>query len=301
MDRPLLMTHQVMLSDGPRLRAYDRAIERAVGPGDIVVDIGAGTLVLSMLALRHGAGHVYAVEGDPRMADVAARITADNDLKDRLTLIVADARTAQLPAGVRADVLVSEMMGNLGPEEQMAEVLAAVARRLLRPGGRVVPRRLVTRLAPIQFDGEGWGVWDDDRLGYRLDAVVDAVPPAAQLHFFQRAPRLLGPPVTVVDSELGRDGDARPRGGRRLSIDEPGRLHALVGYFEADLADGVALSNFPSYAGCNWATWIWPLRPTSVAAGDELRVEIHRPRRPDGVRVATDWRLECGVIRQRSA
>jgi SAM-dependent methyltransferase len=301
MDRQLLTMHQVMLSDGPRLRAYDRALEQSVGPGDVVVDIGAGTLVLSMLALRHGAGHVYAIEGDPRTAEVAARVIAANDLKDRLTLVVADARTAELPSGVRADVLVSEMMGNLGPEEQMAEILSAVARRLLRPGGRVVPRRLVTRLAPIQFDGEGWGIWDDDRLGYRLDAVAEAVAPEAQLHFFQREPKLLGPPVTIVDSELGRDGDARPRTGRRLRIEEPGRLHALLGYFEADLADGVSLSNFPSYPGCNWATWVWPLRHTSVSAGDEVRVQIHRPRRPTGVRVATDWRLECGVIRQRRA
>jgi protein arginine N-methyltransferase 1 len=177
----------------------------------------------------------------------------------------------------------------------MTEVLAVAARRLLRPGGRLVPRRLLTQFAPIQFEGEGWGVWGDDLFGYRLDAVQECAVPAAQLHFFQREPRLLGPPVTVVDGAIGRV-SARPRPSHRLRIDRQGRLHAVLGYFTADLADGVTLSNFPSYPGCNWATWVWPLRHTDVVPGDEIRVEIRRPTGPGSVRLATNWRLECGIL-----
>ncbi|GAB3974151.1 hypothetical protein GCM10029978_055050 [Actinoallomurus acanthiterrae] len=57
----------------------------------------------------------------------------------------------------------------------------------------------------------------------------------------------------------------------------------------------MTLSNLPSYPGCNWAVWIWPLRHTRVSAGDVLHVEV---RRPDDVRNATDWRLECGIRRK---
>ena len=39
-------------------------------------------------------------------------------------------------------------------------------------------------------------------------------------------------------------------------------------------------------------------RPLLVR-GDEVRIEILRPARPGGVRLATDWRLDCGVIRHR--
>lgn len=294
-DQRLLLMHQTMLADAPRLRAYDEALEQAVDPGDVVVDVGAGTLVLSLLALRHGAGHVYAVEADPRMATVAARIIEANDLKDRLTLVAADARTLRLPRP--ADVLVSEMMGNLGPEEEMAEVLGVVARRVLRPGGRVVPRRLTTQLAAIEFDNEGWGLWGADFLGHRFDVVQELVEPQAHLHFFQRPPKLLSNPAPIADQALGRAGSARPRPSQRLRIVSPGTLHAVVGFFTADMADGVELSNFPSYPGCNWAVWIWPLRHTRVAEGDELRVDLHRPRGGTGTRLATDWRLDCGIVR----
>lgn len=291
MDERLLLMHQTMLADRPRLEAYDRALEHAVPPGGVVADVGAGALVLSMLALRHGAEHVYAVEADPEMATVAARIAEQNKLNGRLTLIQGDARKVRLP--VKADVVVSEMMGNLGPEEQMMEVLGSFARRNLSPRGRVVPQRLVTQLAAIEFDDEGWGIWREDFLGYRLDAVQECVAPAAQLHFFQRPPTLLSEPTAIADERSGKG--ARLRSSRRLTINRAGRLHAIVGYFTATLAPGVTLSNLPSYPGCNWAVWIWPLRHTAVSEGDVLHVEMHRP---EGVRVATDWRLECGLSKK---
>jgi enediyne biosynthesis protein CalE3 len=291
MDQRLLLMHQSMLADKPRMTAYDHAIEQAVGAGDIVADVGAGTLALSILALRHGAGHAYAIEADPQMAELAVAIAERNDLKGRLTVIQGDARRVRLP--VQADVIVSEMMGNLGPEEQMMEVLGTFARRNLKPGGRVVPQRLVTELAAIEFDAEGWGLWSDS-LGYQLDAVQDRAEPTAQLHFFQRRPTLLSRPVLIADHRIGT-GSPRSHQRRDLRITTPGRLHAVAGYFTATLVPGVTLSNFPSYPGCNWAVWIWPLRHTMVGAGDVVQVRLHRP---DEVRDAMRWRLTCAIGRK---
>jgi protein arginine N-methyltransferase 1 len=285
--------HQAMLSDQVRLRAYDQALARAVRPGDVVVDVGAGLLVLSVLALRHGAAHVYAVEGDPVTAAVAARIAEDNGLSGKLTVIQGDARTVEVPE--RADVLVAELMGNIGPEEQMPEILATVARRVLGPGGRVVPRRLTTTLTAIEFDGEGWGVWSGDALGYRLDSVQGFSEPAAHLHFFQRRPKLLSAPVPISSSVLGSSARGVTTSPQQLVVTEPGTLHAVMGSFTATLADGITLSNFPSYPGCNWGVWIWPVRHTPVVQGDALRVRVLVP---DDVRLATEWRLECGISRR---
>jgi hypothetical protein len=294
LDAHHLLTHQAMLGDQRRLRAYDRALAHAVGPGDVVVDVGAGMLVLSMLALRHGARHVYAVEADPQTAAIAERIAAGNGLGSRLTLIQGDARELRLPEP--ADVLVSEMMGNLGPEEEMPEILAAVAGACLRPGGGVVPERLLTCLQAVELDAEGWGVWGDDFWGLSLAPVQEHAAPGAQMHFFGRRPRLLSEPVVAIDSRLGDPPSAA--GPVQLRMVARGRLHAVVGYFSARLAPGVTLSNFPSYPGCNWATCLWPLRHTDVRPGDLLGARLSRPER---VRVATDWQLDCGIARARPA
>lgn len=290
LDERLLLMHQVMLGDRVRLQGYDRALQGTVRPGDVVIDVGAGTLALSMLALRHGASHVYAIEADPQVAAVAQQIAAHNQLGSRLTLVQGDARSVQLPE--KADVLVCEMIGNLGPEEEMAEVVAAVAKRNLRRGGRLVPQRVATRLQAVEFQDEGWGVWRDEFWGFSLAAVQQIAPPTPQLHFFSRQPALLSHPADVTDHRLGEA--AAPPTSRRLQIKAPGNLQAIVGYFTATLAPGVTLSNFPSYPGCNWAVWVWPLRHTPVEAGDTIQVGLDCPPRS---RLATEWRLDCRIAR----
>jgi enediyne biosynthesis protein CalE3 len=286
MDQRLLLMHQAMLADRPRMTAYDQALAQAVEPGSVVVDVGAGTLALSMLALRHGAEHVYAIEADPEMAAVAERIVATNDLKEKITLIQGDARVVRLPRKV--DVVVSEMMGNLGPEEDMMRVVEVVARRNLREGGRIVPRRLTTNLAAIQFDAEGWGLWNTDFHGYRLDVVQDFAEPRAHLHFFQRDPSLLAEPTPMTDDTT-------------LDVVRSGELQAIMGFFTAELADDVFLSNFPSYPGCNWAVWIWPLRHSAVAEGDSLRLRLRRPSDAAQSRLVTEWRLDCAITRGKGS
>jgi enediyne biosynthesis protein CalE3 len=292
MDQRNLLMHQVMLGDRIRLDAYDKAMAEVMSTGAVVADIGAGTLPLTALALRHGAARVYAVEADPQLAAMADRIIQASGWTDRVTLVPGDARTVRLPE--RVDVVVAELMGNLGPEEDMSRLLRTVARRSLRrPGGTVIPERLVTYLAPVEFGDEGWGVWRDGFLDMALSVVQEHVTPAAQLHFFQQPPVVLGPAVPLADSAAG-DGAFRPGQAVRLEVARPGRLQAVVGYFSATLAPGVTLSNFPSYPGCNWAVWVWPVRHTPVAAGDTVRVRLSPPPHS---RLVTDWRLDCQLAR----
>ncbi len=292
LDPRLGQMHQVMLGDRTRLEAYDKALERDVRPGDVVVDVGAGCLALTLLALRHGAGHVYAIEGDPATARIAGAILADNGIADRVTVVEGDARTVSLPR--RADVLVSEMLGNIGPEEEMGEILAICAERHLKSGGAIIPQRLTTVINAIRFDGESWGIWSDDLAGYSLAAARPFLGSSAQLHFFARPPELLSETTALAAIDLGRPPGALPE-HCDIDIIRPGRLDALALAFEADFGDGIRLSNFPGYPGCNWAVFIWPLASSQVAAGDGLRVSI----RPGAwVRDALSWQIDCGIRRR---
>ena len=66
--------HHSMLSDGTRTNAFLEAILRTVTVGDVVVDIGAGTGVLSLFACLAGARKVYAIEQGP-VLDVARELS----------------------------------------------------------------------------------------------------------------------------------------------------------------------------------------------------------------------------------
>ncbi len=59
-----IATHELMLKDVPRMDAYAAAVEANAEfiRGRTVLDVGAGTGILSLLCARAGAARVYAVE-----------------------------------------------------------------------------------------------------------------------------------------------------------------------------------------------------------------------------------------------
>jgi protein arginine N-methyltransferase 1 len=80
----VLDEHRLYLSDAVRVRAYERAICAIVRPGDVVLDLGAGTGVLGLLACRAGARRVYAVDGGGILG-VARALARANGVADRIT------------------------------------------------------------------------------------------------------------------------------------------------------------------------------------------------------------------------
>src|SRR5579862_3768931 len=94
--------HEKMLMDKTRCDAYQDAIQRTVKPGDVVVDLGAGTGLLSFFAVQAGARHVYAIEASA-IADIAAELIEANGFRDRITLIRENSKNVRLPQ--RCDAL----------------------------------------------------------------------------------------------------------------------------------------------------------------------------------------------------
>jgi PIN domain nuclease of toxin-antitoxin system len=106
--------HLSMLHDTARMDAFRRAIDASVQPGDIVVDLGCGSGVLSFMACEAGAGKVYAIEGGP-VIDVARELAVDNGFDDRIEFLAG--WSIEIGLLEPADVLISETIGNAGLDE----------------------------------------------------------------------------------------------------------------------------------------------------------------------------------------
>lgn len=104
-----------------------RLLERTVEPGDRVLDVGSGTGVLAVAAVRLGAERAVALENDPDAVRSAAETVARNGVADRVRLAEVEAT----PGLVRL----------LAPppfDVAAANVLARVGLPLLRPLTRAV-------------------------------------------------------------------------------------------------------------------------------------------------------------------
>ena len=133
--------HLSMLHDTARMDAFRRAIDASVQPGDVVVDLGCGSGVLSFMACEAGAGKVYAIEGGP-VIDVARELAVDNGFDDRIEFLAGWSIDVGL-AGP-ADVLISETIGNAGLDEGIVAWTVDARQRLLRPDAVLLPQRLRT-------------------------------------------------------------------------------------------------------------------------------------------------------------
>jgi hypothetical protein len=149
--------HEEMLKDKVRTNAYRQAIEG--NPSDfkdkIVLDIGAGTGILSIFAARAGAKHVYAVE-NAEIAHFAREIIKKNGLSDKITVLKGKMEEIELPVP-QVDIIISEWMGYFLLYESMLDsVLWARDKYLNKSTGKMLPDRAQIYIAGIEDEQYKW-------------------------------------------------------------------------------------------------------------------------------------------------
>ena len=160
--------HRLMIGDHARTDAYRRALEEVVKPGDTVLDVGAGSGVLSLFAARSGARQVFAVD-ESAILDTARKLARVNGLDERVSFRRGRAEDLELPE--RVDLLVSEWMGFFSLAECMFLSVVEAHDKNLKPGGKMMPSALRLHLVPVDDTGLhaelGVGLWE--RPVYGLD------------------------------------------------------------------------------------------------------------------------------------
>lgn len=118
----------------------------------IVLDVGAGTGILSIFAARAGAKHVYAVEYSDT-AVTAREILKENGFSGKVTVI--QKRVEDVEVGVdipeKVDIIISEWMGFCLLYESMLDSVLNARDRLLKLGGLMFPERARIYIAGIDY------------------------------------------------------------------------------------------------------------------------------------------------------
>lgn len=266
-----------MAADRVRMDAYARAIAQAVRPGSIVVDLGSGPGVMSLLALRAGARRVHAIDTNPAVW-LARDLAAENGFAGRLEVHHGSSFDVTLPE--KADVVVADLRGSSPLYERNLAAVADARSRLLVPGGALIPARdrlfvaLVDAAAHRRDLELGWS-------GIEQHGFVAAAARTATVNGIYsdadapvRVSDVLSEPRVWHEVEYGAPSERTVSATVDLPIVRAGRAHALAMWFEAILADGIRYTNAPGVQLVYKRTLLPFPEPAEVAEGEVLHVTI---------------------------
>jgi hypothetical protein len=278
--------HVSMLNDRARTGSYLDAIQQVVRPGDVVVEVGTGTGVLSVAAARAGARHVYAIEAGS-IGKVAESLFEANGYADLITLVSGLSTSVTLPE--RADVLVSEIIGNEPLNERVLESTRDAIQRFLKPGARFIPHTLRIYAVPVEipeevtskfrFQGSSQSQWKD---WYGMDfSALEKGNAPSPFRIFIRPNRArdwmrLTEPTLLAEVDFSSGRPPSIEGAATVTADRGGRINGIVEYFELGLSPHVELSVDPERVddACSWRLPVWfqPV-PLEVQPGERLTLQ----------------------------
>ncbi len=290
--------HRTLIADRVRNRALFAALKHVIRRGETVVaDIGAGTGLIGLMAARLGAKEVYLYEM-AEVAGVAAQIIKKNRARNCHVMPCSSIDMVDPP---RADVVISETLGNYAFEENMIQTLADARARHLRRGGTIIPARVRQFVAPIlsdRFDKElrAWRHVGDD-LGIALD--LNFAEGMSLNNIYVRTLKL-GDLLANGDSAVAWDevdfmatqpNSPNRRGEAAWPLESDVVVHGLAVWWEAELVPGVTLSTAPDAPQTHWEQLYFPLlSPISCRRGEVLKAALSsRSSEEEGTHLA--WKV----------
>ena len=280
-------THEEMLSSPERLEKYYEALQRTVKEGDVVVDIGAGTGILSFFAARF-ARTVYAVEHSG-IIESAKRVCRANKIDN---VIFAHSNSRDFKLEDKADIIIHEQMGGANPfSENMIENLIDARQRLLKPGGRILPNGFEIFLEPVQLK-EPYRIpflWEFDIQSISFGSLrpepqnLPAQGKWITPYHCRQLPRdafacfLCDPkPMMQFDLETLKEGDLPRMVHYENAAVRDGTVDGLWIYFRASFDDQVSIDTAPDgpFPFNSWAQMIYRIEMDTIKRGEVLKYDL---------------------------
>lgn len=264
-----------MIADRPRVEAYARAIRQAVRPDSVVVDIGAGTGIMTLLACRAGARRVFAIEPDD-VIQVAREVIRANGCADRVEFFQQQSASVALPE--RADVIVSDLRGILPLFQLHLPTIVDARKRFLKPGGVLIPQSdtlwaAVAEVPNAYAEQVAVHATDGDRFDFG---------PARQRACNNLLKVRVSPEQLLVDPQCWATLDysrlESPNASAELhwKATRTGTAHGVALWFDVVLGPGAEFSNSPASPELIYGKAFLPFeQPVSLEAGDVLSLALH--------------------------
>ena len=294
-----LAEHFGYIDDATRLDRFRAAIAGEIHPGATVADIGCGFGVLGMLCLQAGAARVWGIDETEALA-IASEAMARAGLAERYTTIAGSSFQTSLPEPV--DLVLCDHVGYFGIDYGVIATLGDARRRLLKPSGRIMPRRILLQVAAVESEAcrKLAARWTGAAIPAEFEWLRDYDANTRHPYDFTSG-ELASAAAELGAIDLREDSPPHLRFSARLEALRDGALDGLAGWFACELADGVWMSNSPLAAGAirRHQAFLPFATPLAVQAGDVVDVSISM--RHEETLIAWSARVErSGEVRKQS-
>lgn len=227
--------HEEMLKDIVRTKTYQNVIYQNsfLFKNKVVLDVGAGTGILSLFCAKAGAKHVYAIECS-HMADMAKEIVQTNGFSNVITVLKGKVEEIELPVP-HVDIIISEWMGYFLLFENMLNTVLYARDKWLIKDGIILPDKAslyLTAIEDAEYKDDKIEFWNNvygfDMSCIRKQAMTEPLVDTVDQNQIVTNSQLL----KMMDISKMTPGDASFTAPFKLVAERDDYIHALVAYFD---------------------------------------------------------------------
>ncbi|KAI9771671.1 MAG: type I protein arginine N-methyltransferase Rmt1 [Geoglossum simile] len=263
--------------DEVRTKSYQNAISqnRHIFKDKIVLDVGCGTAILSMFAVRAGAQHVIGVDMST-IIEKAKTIVELNGMSSKVTLIQGKMEEVELPFP-KVDIIISEWMGYFLLYESMLDTVLYARDKYLAPKGLIFPDKATIFMAGIEdgeYKEEKIGFWDNvygfDYTPLKETALTEPLVDTVDLKAVVTDPFA----VLTLDLYTVQPSDLAFSSPFTLEVRRDDFIHALIAWFDIEFTachKPIRFSTGPHTKYTHWKQTVFYLRDVlTVQQGERI-------------------------------
>lgn len=276
--------HAQMLADGKRNQAYDRAIRKAVTEKTKVLDIGAGSGLLSLMAARAGSKQITACEMTPIMAEIAEKVVVDNGYAD--IIAIHNIKSSDMEVGKeleeKVDIIISEILDMSVLGEGVIPAMRHAKEHFLSEGGAMIPQSasLFGMLIETEYSHHLHPLKHLE--GFDLSAMADFLETStfSRIVLEKELHKELSDVFPVLSFDFMNTGpritEVKPkRESMRITATAPGVVQGVAFWFHLNLDKEIVVTTAPHGDMIHWGQAMCYFNQTiKVKEGDQVSIDV---------------------------
>lgn len=271
-----LYNYSTMFTDKVRMSTYINALKSVITPNSVLIDLGAGSGIFSLIACHLGAKKVYAIDPSPCI-HIGKELAHINGFTNNIEWIQEDSRKVNIPE--KADILLSDIRGALPFIGENIPIIADARDRFLEKGAHLLPLKDTVNIALVQnkkIYKDSVQPWGSEDFNLNLNPLHERHSHRWSSRVNPKKKHLISKPKTWTVIDYRTVVEPNIKNTITLTCDYEAASHGFYLWFDAEIAPDIGFSggpgkNSPSVYGS--AFFPWP-KPVLMKPGDTAEIHL---------------------------